>query len=448
MAYVRNSICKNSVDKAIMNINKKPSSFQTSKTRPYRENNGLTICILNNGCSENKMDCAEMKEFFLKNGWFITNDLASADIVFFNSCGVTSVRENTSLDMLSEIKKHKKQSAEIIVWGCLPKINKERLCEEHKDIIIFDLDEAEHLEDYFEGEVRFKDIEANYLVTSRGGLSRRGHYNLEYLKNLLRFPIYFLRRRGGHILNRGSALVSFIDPDIFSIRVSTGCLSACTYCGVRFSRGKLESQPLHKIVAQFKKGLEKGFRKFTLIGTDLGAYGKDQGTDLTSLLSNLLEDHRDFELLLPNINPRWLQTMLPDMKNLVKSQKIVVIGAGVQSGSNRMLRLMNRGYNSEDFKEALTSLKETFPALRLRTNIIVGFPSETEEDFHDTLRLLNEIDFTFADVHRYSPRSKTKAANMSGQLTEEVIEERFQRLLSCFAERLHKSNYGLKDQLP
>ena len=100
---------------------------------------------------------------------------------------------------------------------------------------------------------------------------------------------------------------------------------------------------------------------------------------------------------------------------------------------------MNRGYMIEDYKEAMSILKMEFPALRIRTNIIVGFPTETEEDFQETLGLLNEVDFTFADIHRYSPRSKTKAATMPEQIPHEVIEDRYARLLIAFSKHLREA---------
>ena len=235
-----------------------------------------------------------------------------------------------------------------------------------------------------------------------------------------------------------SHLLSFADSDAFFMKVSTGCLSSCSYCGVRYSRGRLRSKPVYRITEEFKEGLKKNFRKFTLIGTDLGAYGRDQGTNLVYLLKALFENEGDYKLRLPNINPKFLIEMIPELRELFRSGKIEVIGAGVQSGSNRLLRLMNRGYRIEDYKEAMSILKTEFPALRIRTNIIVGFPTETEEDFQETLGLLNEVNFTFADIHRYSPRSKTKAETMPEQIPQEVIEDRFVRLQLALSQHLRK----------
>ena len=147
----------------------------------------------------------------------------------------------------------------------------------------------------------------------------------------------------------------------------------------------------------------------------------------------------DFKIRLPNVNPRFLIDMIPEFREIIRTGKIEAMGIGVQSGNNRILKLMNRGYRIEDYKEAVSILKSEYPPLNIRTNIIVGFPSETEEEFEDTLKLIKEIDFAFADVHRYSPRSKTKAAKMKGQLPPEVIEERFSIFNEAFLENLRKN---------
>ena len=232
-------------------------------------------------------------------------------------------------------------------------------------------------------------------------------------------------------------IIAFTDPDAFYIKVCTGCLDNCTFCGVRFARGRLRSKPIHSIISEFQQGLEKNYRKFTLLGTDLGAYGRDHGTDLVALLESFVENAADFKLRLPNLNPRWLTEMLPGLRDLFGSGKIEVIGSGVQSGSNRILKLMNRQYTVEDYKQAIFAFRTAFPALRLRTNMIVGFPGEKEQDFKETLSLVDEVDFTYADIHIYSPRPNTKGARMADQVPLEVSEDRFARLKQAFTRHLY-----------
>jgi tRNA A37 methylthiotransferase MiaB len=408
-----------------------------AKVTYFSKDLGGNVYVTTNGCSENRSDCAKMQEFYTINGWSVTSNIREADIILFNACGLTTVREDNSLKVLEEINTQKKSSAEIIVWGCFPKINKERISEIHEGIL-FDSDESERLEEIFQGNIRARDIHANFLTLSWNGSHQKAK-TIKRLSNIFHIQSYIQKRFDKHLWKHASDLVSFVDSDAFFIKICTGCLNACTYCGARLSRGRLKSKPVYRITEEFKEGLKKNFRKFTLIGTDLAAYGRDQDTNLVQLLKALLKNESDYKLRLPNINPRLLIEMMPELRHLFRSGKIEVIGSGVQSGSNRILRLMNRGHSIEDYKDAMSILKTEFPALRLRTNIIIGFPSETEQDFQETVRLLNEVDFTYADIHKYSPRPKTKAVTMPEQIPQEVIEDRYARLLIAFSKHLRET---------
>jgi len=409
--------------------------------RVFSNGSSKSICITSNGCSENRMDCAKMQEFFIRNGWSVTSDLRDADYIFFNACGLTTLREDTSLKTLQRINDQKKHSAEVIVWGCFPKINYDRIRATHKGVI-FSRDEAQRLDELFEGNIRARDIRANYLAIPSKNLITKPNTLSECLSKYFRIQNYLSKLITNHHWGHAQNQVSFVDHDAYFIKASTGCLNACTFCGVRFSRGKLRSEPLSTVNEEFKKGLREGFRKFILIGTDLGAYGRDQGDNLVDLLSCLLKSNGDYKLRLPNVNPRWLIEMMPELRALVRTEKIEVIGCGVQSGSNRILRLMNRGHTIEDYKEAIFALKMEFASLRIRTNILVGFPGETALDFQETIRLVNEVGFTFADIHRYSPRPGSKAALLPDQIPRAVVEVRHWRLLRSFNRRLHKNNLG------
>ena len=396
---------------------------------------GGTVCVTTNGCSENRMDCARMLEFFRRNGWVVTTDLKEADTIFFNACGLTTFRENNSLKVLRIINTHKKHSAKVIIWGCFPRINKIRICAAHNGVVFAD-DESERLEEFFEGNIKAQDVSPNFLVKPWQTNGRRTHAAANYTDVATYIEGLIVKR----ICGPSYEAVSFVDDDSYFIKASTGCLNACSYCGVRFARGKLRSEPIQKIQQQFKEGLEKGFTKFTLVGTDLGAYGRDRGDSLVDLLNSLVKGNGKYKLRLPNINPRWLSKMLFELRDIMRTGKVEVIGCGVQSGSNRILRIMKRNHTIEEYKEAIFVLKEACPSLRVRTNIVVGFPGETESDFRQTIQLLKETNFTYADIHRYAPRSGTRAATMGNQIPWAVVEARYWRLLLLFTLIIRKRN--------
>jgi tRNA A37 methylthiotransferase MiaB len=174
--------------------------------------------------------------------------------------------------------------------------------------------------------------------------------------------------------------------------------------------------------------LKKGFKEFALIGTDVGSYGRDISVDLAYLLKEIVSREGDYRIKLRNINPRFFIEMLPDLEESFKSRKIVHISSAAQSGSNRILKLMNRIYRIEDYQHAVRSVQKKFPHIHFRTQLMVGFPGETKEDFHETLMLLDSIYYDFIELYKYSPRPGTKAANLDNQLPEEIINRRHKKL--------------------
>lgn len=209
-------------------------------------------------------------------------------------------------------------------------------------------------------------------------------------------------------------------PHSFCIKVSTGCPNKCAFCAVKISRGELKSKPIHKIVEEFEEGLAKGYKEFSLLGTDVGAYGKDQGVTLVDLLRELIKRKGDYTIRLRNTHPKFLIKMMPEFQKILRSGKISYLSTAAESGNNRILNLMRRGYRIEDYKEAILTLKSQFQSLQIRTQIMVGFPSETEEEFQDSLRLLDEIDFDFVEVYQFQPRPGTEAAEMKDQVPQKV----------------------------
>ena len=211
----------------------------------------------------------------------------------------------------------------------------------------------------------------------------------------------------------------------FCIKVCTGCLNACAFCAVRLSRGKLRSKPINHVVKEFEEGLAKNIKEFALIGTELGAYGRDRGTTLPTLLKELIRRKGDYIIRLRNINPKYLIEMMPEFREILKCGKISYLSSPVESGNNRILRLMRRSYKIEDYKQAILTLKREFPQIHIRTQILVGFPSETEDEFQDTLRLLDELSFDFVEVYCFQSRPNTEAARMNNQVPQEVIKRRY-----------------------
>lgn len=411
----------------------------------YREmNRNKKICVIANGCHENSNDAARIQEFFTQNGWIVTSDFQDADIILFKACSLLQELHVESMDIINHLKTRKKPSTDLIVCGCLPKNNKDLLRKIYQGPT-FGPDEFEKLNEIFKTKIKVQNIHTNFLLPYQN-LSNK----YEIISLFLRDPGIFITAirwlTGNYFQQLQNAISVRSHPHTFFIKVSTGCLSNCAFCSVRLTRGSLRSKPIDKIVEEFEEGLQEGYTEFGLIGTDVGSYGRDQGITLITLLKNLIKKEGNYKIKLRNINPKFLIEMMPELREIFQSGKISYILTGVQSGNNRILRLMNRDYNIEDFKEAILILNREFPEIKIRTQVIVGFPSETKEEFHDTVRLLDEISFDVVDVFMFNPRPNTKAAKMGNQIPKKVAKRRYFKLyMKSMFNELERKKKALKE---
>jgi threonylcarbamoyladenosine tRNA methylthiotransferase MtaB len=232
------------------------------------------------------------------------------------------------------------------------------------------------------------------------------------------------------------------DKDYY-IKISTGCLNACSYCAVKLSRGEVRSKPVAAILAEFKKGLRLGYDEFALLGTDLGSYGRDLGINLATLLNELIKIDGGYKIKLRNVNPRFLKEMLPELDQSFASGKIVHLSSAAQSGSNRILDRMQRGYSTEAYQETMRHVQRHYPHIDLRTQIMVGFPGETDTDFACTLELLDAIFFNSIEIYKYSRRPQTAAAKLEDLVPAHIIDKRYNRLYAKSLVNMSKRRFKL-----
>jgi threonylcarbamoyladenosine tRNA methylthiotransferase MtaB len=381
--------------------------------------------LLCNGCIENGLDTASTEKYLKENGWLITKNHKEADLILFNACQLTQNRTKYSMKIIKKIQEEKKDSAEFIVWGCLPKVEPETLREKYT-APKFDERELSSLQQIVDPDRPIKDIDAHHIVDMHPDCEPFGKNALIRSETSL-----FTRIIGYPAIKWACFLESRIslyrpnDPSIYYIKVSTGCLGNCAYCSIRFSRGTVKSKSIEQIISEFKEGLEKGYRSFSLVGTDLGAYGRDIGYTLVDLLREMTNEKGDFKIGLRNVNPFWLKKMLPDLIPIIETKRIWYMGIAAESGSNRILKLMKRRYTIEEFKECIRSIRKAYPDIVIRSQLMVGFPTETKQDHADSIRLLKNFTFDYVEVYRYSKRSGTVAANMEGQVPEKISNKRF-----------------------
>jgi len=388
-------------------------------------------CVLTNGCPENQFDSTRVRTYLEENGWHIVDDVNDANLILFNACGLTAATELHSIHTIQDIKKHLADNQRLIVWGCLPKIDPETLFQTHQELT-FGEREVDRLDEIIKATTSINDITVNDICQP---VKRESTWHR--LRSINRVPIKFislryLRLASSNYLNNGVARegpspLIHLDTtgktgkdSVFYIKIATGCLRNCSYCAVKKSRGNVKSKPIDEVMAEFKAGLSRGFKIFFLLGTDLGPYGRDLGYTLPDLLTRMVNEDGDFKIGLRNIHPLFLKQMIDDLVPAFATGKIWFTGAAVESGSDRILNLMKRGYTAADFKEGTQRLKQANPDLFIQTQIMVSFPTETAQDFAASMNLFEDADFDYAEIYSFSPRPGTVAADMEGRVPGSV----------------------------
>ncbi len=386
-----------------------------------------TVCLTQvNGCPRARMDLERIKDFFLTNGWSLTTQYEEADIVVIAGCAFTDEKEKATLSYLRSVRharQNRRKDAPIVLTGCISGIARVRLSG-MPGIMPLTRDELERLELLVSADVPLAQI-ADPNVFEEDLLSCEACFGIRARlaaratdrQTLPLIPLYRLlglRNRLG-----GTSTVNALSNGTpYRIRVATGCKSACTYCAIRLATGELCSKPLPLIVAELESGLALGFEEFELIAEDVGAYGQDCGATVVDLLRALLNTEGRFRISWADFGPHWLIRYFPELLELLVNHrtKIGSTGFPVQSGSDSVLKSMNREYAASDALVCLQTLKREIPEVFLGSHFICGFPGETEADFRRTMEFIRAVPFDEVTPYVFSLRSGTVAAGLRGQV--------------------------------
>lgn len=372
------------------------------------------------GCNRRLLDASRLAAYFKANGYEVINDPEKADINMLVSCSFKKQMEQVSLDALDKMKNHR---GELIVAGCLPSIAPERLKESFNGRILptKDLDSIDQLFPDFK--VKFTDIpDANYKFSNCTKDAIITTNEWEAFKDNFQISSPFLRQSTEFVKKK----INTWRGREALIRISHGCMGQCTYCGIRIASGKFRSKPIKKCLSEYRKLMSQGVRRIEFAGEDVGAYGSDTGGSFSELLREFsaIDQGLGTEWLVPELHPRWIIKYEKDFIEYAKAGKIKSLMVPVQSGSDRILKLMNRHHTSGEIVKALSSIKAANPGLELITQIIIGFPTETEEEFMETLKLVKKVGFGLVFVYPYYHVPDTPASRMEGQIPEKTVGER------------------------
>jgi len=394
------------------------------------------------GCGYRMLDAQRFCNYFLKNNHRIVHNPKEADYIIFVTCGISNAMAEICLGI---IKKFNKYDAELIVVGCLPAIRPKLIAENFggkiivTDDLIHNPDKIDQL--FPENKIKFKyiddpsiieyqDNEGNLLQRLKNKINAVEMEKTSTLLGIITLSIPIKIRR--HILNNllgENTVISHYNSILthnsdYCIRVSWGCTGNCTYCGSKKAVGAHVSKPIEQILTEFKKGLRMGYKSFYISAEDVGSYGLDIDSSLPELLDKITEIEGDYEIFLGGLNPVWVVKYVDSLEKIFKKGKIQHMECPIQSGSSRILKLMHRYSNIEKIKDAYNRLRKSYPDLLLYPHIMLGFPTETDEDAEQTLSFIKEMNFNSGQVFNCSCIPGTEAVDIEPKVPKEVISER------------------------
>ncbi|NJF25204.1 tRNA (N(6)-L-threonylcarbamoyladenosine(37)-C(2))-methylthiotransferase [Thermococcus sp. Bubb.Bath] len=348
----------------------------------------VRVYVESYGCTRNKADGEIMEAILLKAGYELAESPDSADYVVVNTC---AVKDPTEHKMARRIRELIDSGKKVIATGCLVHVNPDVIDKRVSGML----------------GVRSIDRIAEAIdVAERGGKLVSVESWKERKVDKLELP---------RLWKSGV---------VFVVPISEGCLNACTYCATRFARGVLKSYKPELVVKWIKEAIARGYKEIQLSSEDTGCYGFDIGTNLAKLLDEVTSIEGDFRIRVGMMNPNHVLKFLDELIEAYQDPKIYkFLHLPVQSGDNEVLRRMGRNYTVEEFEEIVREFRKKIPGLNLNTDIIVGFPGESDEAFQNTVELVKRVRPDKINVSRYSQRPGTIAAKWK-QLPGWKVKER------------------------
>jgi len=375
----------------------------------------MKISIISLGCSKNLVDSELILGTLVNSGHEIASE-QDADVIIVNTCGFIGDAKKESLDTILEMSEYKKtgRCKSLVVTGCMVERYREELAREIPEV------------DAFWGTGNL--LKINEILDNsgmKGAASKTG-----------------VKTPPGTIYDPDSPRVMLTPGHTAFVKVSEGCSRTCTFCIIPKMRGLMKSRTPESIVGEIENLAAKGVREVNLIAQDMTSYGRDIGTSLEGLLRELARIEDAKWLRLHYCYPWGFSDSL--VRLIAEEQRILpYIDMPLQHINDRMLTLMDRRTTTKKTREILNMLKDNIPDLTLRTTFIVGFPGETDEEFEELLDFVEETEFDRAGAFKYSREEGTPAGEMEDQIPEEIIDERYERLMEAQSDVSLRKNRSM-----
>lgn len=341
------------------------------------------------GCHLNKLDTARIRSFLLDNGLKETTSIKAADVLIINTCSFIKDRVRISVEAIDDINRKRKKGSLFIVGGCLPRIDLETLRKHHKGPI-FDPHSLDQLDKLLDARKSIMEQPLSQRMIIKDEISRT--------------------------------------RDITFIRINYGCTGRCSFCAVKKVFPRLISRSPDDIISEFRAKIKGGCRDIGLTSEDVTAYGLDIGTDLVSLLRRMVREKGNYRISLYRLHPDLMIKRQDELFRIFRSGKIAYLSIPVNSGSQKITRLMRRNYDVEEIKKFIIDVNKKFPKIKIRLDFMVGFPGETKDDFEQTRAFVNQCRSDVLFVYEFSPMPGTEAASMKNPVSSFTIRKRAEKL--------------------
>ena len=362
--------------------------------------------IVTLGCKVNTYESEMMREKLIASNYVETFD-NDADIVIINTCSVTNMADAKSRKLIN-YNKRENPNAIMVVCGCSAQNKKEELSNLDIDILIGN-----------NGKSNIVNLIEDYKNTNEKYINFINSRKLEF---------------------EDMEVEKFTNQTRAYIKIQDGCNNFCAYCIIPFMRGNIRSKDMSKVIEEANILVNNGHKEIVLTGIDTGSYGKDKNYDLTDLLNELVKIEGLKRIRLSSIDTFDLDDKF--IECLKNNDKICDhLHISLQSGSNKILKLMNRKYTCEEYLNTINKIRSVRPDISITTDVIVGFPQESEEDFNEVLDYVNKVKFSKVHVFPFSKRDGTKASIMDGQVQESIKKERAKKLIEV-SDELEKEYYS------
>ena len=383
-----------------------------------------TVSFYTLGCKVNQYETNAMEQQFIKNNYEIVENTQKADIYVINTCTVTNMAERKSRQMLRRVKEIN-PSAVLVVCGCYAQVAKNELEQIPEIDIILGINEKNEIVQIVE----------KYMEKMAEQDKKSQEAEIDDVSKQKEF------------LDFGD--VTYTEKNRAVVKVQDGCNMFCSYCIIPYARGRIRSRKIESVVSEIEKIAKEDIKEVVITGIHVASYGKDFDNENTSKkirLIDLLEainkidgiDRIRLSSLEPTIVDEEFATRLSKLDKICDHFHL-----SLQSGCDETLKRMNRKYTTQIYRDAVATLRKYYPEASFTTDVIVGFPSETDEEFAKTYEFLKEIDFYRLHVFKYSPRRGTVAKKMPNQIDGNKKEERSNKLieLSNSTENKHNQSY-------